>query len=54
MNDSWPVVEDGWGNQWPVCGHNECDLEIVRPGKVQCSGHCNDLCGWLPEEEHLR
>lgn len=29
-------VEDGRGNVWPKCSLT-CDMQIVRPGKVQCS-----------------
>lgn len=30
-------IDDGFGNGWTRCGPG-CDLEVVRPGKVQCSG----------------
>lgn len=30
-------LDDGFGNLWVTCGPM-CQLEIVRPGKVQCSG----------------
>lgn len=33
---SGAVLDDGFGNQWTKCGP-DCCLEIVRPGKVQCS-----------------
>lgn len=33
------MVGDGFGSQWAKCGPG-CDLEVVRPGKVQCS--CED------------
>ena len=29
------ILDDGFGNQWEKCG-KDCELEIVRPGKVQC------------------
>lgn len=29
-------VQDGHGTIWIKCGPN-CDLQVVRPGKVQCS-----------------
>jgi hypothetical protein len=29
-------LDDGFGNRWQKCGP-DCCLEIVRPGKVQCS-----------------
>jgi len=28
-------IDDGFGNVWELCGP-DCELEIVRPGKVQC------------------
>jgi len=42
LGDSCPgghhgeVVEDGFGSLWVRCG-SRCDLEVVRPGKAQCS-----------------
>jgi hypothetical protein len=33
-------IADGFGNEWLKCGP-DCDMEVVRPGKVQCS--CMDL-----------
>lgn len=37
------MLEDGFGNHWskdcPNCGS---EMEVVRPGKVQCSKDC---CG---------
>lgn len=41
LHDDRPIehtlyVADGYGNQWEKCGP-ECDMEVVRPGKVQCS-----------------
>ena len=35
-------VEDGFGGAWVRCGLLSCDLHVVRPGKVQCSGFCDD------------
>jgi hypothetical protein len=29
-------IEDGFGNVWELCGRPDCELEVVRPGKVQC------------------
>ena len=49
--DGWPVVEDDCGNYWEKCSEN-CDLAVVRPGKVQCSGYCDALYGW-PREDSL-
>lgn len=35
--DDWlMVLPDGFGNHYTKCGL-DCDLQIVRPGKVQCS-----------------
>lgn len=39
------VVEDGMGSTWHRCGPG-CDLDVVRPGKVQCNEsayHCSEL-----------
>jgi hypothetical protein len=30
-------IEDGFGGAYPLCGREDCALEIVRPGKTQCS-----------------
>ena len=30
------TLDDGFGNVWKKCNHEDCRLEIVRPGKVQC------------------
>jgi len=30
------ILDDGFGNQWVKCGR-DCEMQIVRPGKVQCS-----------------
>lgn len=38
-------IEDGFGSSWATCGPG-CDLQVVRPGKVQCnrrSSACPDL-----------
>jgi hypothetical protein len=32
-------IEDGFGGRWPKCEKPDCQLEVVRPGKVQC-GDC--------------
>jgi hypothetical protein len=29
-------IADGFGNTWKKCERENCGLEIVRPGKVQC------------------
>lgn len=36
-------LDDGFGNVWQKCGP-ECELEIVRPGKVQCN-RCDERAG---------
>lgn len=36
MQAARPTLDDGFGNEWPLCGRPNCGLEIVRPGKVQC------------------
>ena len=30
------LLDDGFGNVWEKCAFDDCALEIVRPGKVQC------------------
>lgn len=37
------IIADGFGSEWEQCGLSECDLEVVRPGKAQCSGYCDEL-----------
>jgi hypothetical protein len=34
--DDDEYVRDGHGNEWAKCGP-DCDMEVVRVGKVQCS-----------------
>lgn len=31
------ILDDGVGNTWAKCQRADCGLQIVRPGKVQCS-----------------
>lgn len=31
--------------EWVRCDRPDCDLEIVRPGKTQCSGDYDGGCG---------
>ena len=38
-------VEDGFGGAWVKCDDPRCDLEVVRPGKVQCSDFCDESNG---------
>lgn len=45
-------LDDGFGNIWEKCRAKECDLEIVRPGKVQCSGYC-DTAGWKVDSTYV-
>ena len=40
MNDRF--VDDGYGLV-AMCARIDCDLEIVRPGKVQCRGEYDSL-----------
>lgn len=38
--DQWKIattLDDGFGNVWAKCDRADCQLQIVRPGKVQCS-----------------
>lgn len=46
------TIEDGFGSSWdkrcPSCG---ADMEVVRPGKVQCSAACEMKDGILSDEE---
>lgn len=39
------VVEDSFGSTWLVCNKPYCDLQVVRPGKVQCNGQFRGGCG---------
>lgn len=32
------TIDDGFGNRWDKCERPDCDLQVVRPGKVQCNG----------------
>jgi hypothetical protein len=36
------LLDDGFGNVWMKCEREDCDLHIVRPGKVQCQ--CETEC----------
>lgn len=34
-------IDDGFGNVWnKICHNCGAELEVVRPGKVQCSEGC--------------
>jgi hypothetical protein len=37
------TIEDGFGNVWRLCTHPDCDLCVMRPGNVQCSGFCEGI-----------
>lgn len=43
LGGGFGVVEDGFGSSWAKCSAT-CDLEVVRPGKVQCSCDVDNLC----------
>lgn len=30
------TIDDGFGNEWDLCKRENCGLQVVRPGKVQC------------------
>ena len=36
-------VADGFGHVWTRCDRPDCDLEVVRPGKAQCHGRCQEV-----------
>ena len=36
------TVDDGFGETF-MCARIDCDLEVVRPGKVQCRGEYDSL-----------
>lgn len=37
------VIEDGFGSSWEKCLRQDCSLQIVRPGKVQCDGEYDGI-----------
>ena len=37
------VITDGFGSEWEKCLRRDCDLQVVRPGKVQCNGEYDDI-----------
>lgn len=43
-------LDDGFGNQWRKCGKADCDLKIVRLGKVQCV-KCDNANNIPPPQE---
>lgn len=36
------MVSDGY-TEWEKCSRIDCDLQVVRPGKVQCRGEYDSL-----------
>lgn len=40
--DAGRQVDDGYGSTM-MCARIDCDLEVVRPGKVQCRGEYDSL-----------
>ena len=40
MSGRLRVIEDGFGSVWTACDRDDCGLQVVRPGKVQC--WCDD------------
>ena len=57
MSNSETTISDGC-TEWTKCQHPLCDLQVVRPGKVQCSDWCDyadddsDMCS-MPHVEKL-
>lgn len=39
------IVSDGFGNEWLRCERSDCDLSVVRPGRVQCKCEFECPCG---------
>jgi hypothetical protein len=37
------VITDGFGSEWEKCLRRDCDLQVVRPGKVQCNGDHDEI-----------
>lgn len=48
MTEPEDEVEDGFGSCWIKCRSPKCDLQVVRPGKAQCSNYC-DEAGWADD-----
>lgn len=40
-------LDDGFGNTWPLCRQG-CEMQIVRPGKVQCD------CDYREQDDPVR
>jgi hypothetical protein len=47
------TVDDGYG-EVECCSRIDCDLEVVRPGKVQCRGEYDSLGCPHTEEELVK
>jgi hypothetical protein len=43
-------IDDGFGNEWPLCYKLDCQLHVVRPGKVECQ-QCDN---WTQQDERDR
>ncbi len=43
-------IDDGFGNEWPLCDKTDCRLQVVRPGKVECQ-RCDK---WTEQDERDR
>lgn len=41
MTDDDNQITDDFGNYWDRCSVAGCDIQVVRPGKAQCSGLCD-------------
>ena len=48
------VVDPITGDEWDLCERPDCDLEIVRPGKVQCRCEDEDACDIFKESQEER
>lgn len=44
MSEQDRTIEDGFGGCYQKCDDPQCELEVVRPGKVQCN-KCSDREG---------
>lgn len=52
VTPSSDCIDDGFGNRWAKCQLEDCDLQVVRPGKAQCS-NC-DVGALRAERQLLR
>lgn len=37
QEDEFRWIDDGFGSWWKLCEKEDCGLQVVRPGKVQCN-----------------